>query len=138
MKQFVKTFILLLIVTATGFYGGLNYIADEELKLQTSEHTWRGEYIEDLIAELCCRDGIDFEGNWIFNCPKWDCRGATYTHFRNKGGLIKGFLFTAEKIEKIDPGECVAIKWTNNIYCAKCKYPLGYDWEIVGFDGDDN
>ena len=108
--------------------------ADSEY--QKSNYGFVGENIEDLIYDLCCEAGIDFDGAWAVCCPK--CKmdvGAVYAKRSDGSGIVSNFLFVFREIKEIKPGEEVVIPLFGGdgsmVYCATCKYPYGYDWSLV-------
>lgn len=140
IRDNIGLFLIYAIIMAVLFAIGIIVCgcADSD-EYRTSDCEWHGEYVEDLILEMCCIDGVDFENNWIFHCP--ECIGASYTRFKDSGCLIRGFLFVGkEVIEKIEPGEEVeinifAVEYKTDVYCSICEYPLGYDWKLIDFSG---
>jgi len=109
-----------------------------ETELRESEHLWEGVYVEDLIEDLCCENNIDYGDNWVLSCP--ECSGVHYIYFKNKGALITRFLFVSKDIiDEIKPGESAEISMGPGktlVYCDICKYPLGYEWQLLGYGGE--
>ena len=97
--------------------------------LQTSEFQVR-DTGDDFLKELCERRGVDFDGEWVYCCPRC-VKGGAMIQRGLTGSVYYGFLCTYPELEELKPGETVDVNTSHSqTYCNKCRYPEGTDWII--------